>query len=88
MEMWPRLVDWNTFQEKYKPGLEPNEWSIEPDIAHPCDSGSMNVGTVDAFRLMEAHLPDDVREALSFHHALPRQSAQKIPLLRLPNLAE
>lgn len=64
MEMWPRLVDWSTFQKKYKPGAAPNEWSLEPEHAHPDRTGSMNVATVDAFQLMEAHLPDDVCKSL------------------------
>jgi len=64
MEIWPRLVDWKTFKENYKPGADPNDWSLEPDYAHPCNEGSMNVAAVDAFQLMDARLPDDVREAL------------------------
>ena len=64
MEIWPRLVDWIAFKKKYRPGADPNEWSIEPEYAHPCNTGSMNGGTVDAFQLMEPHLPSDVRAAL------------------------
>jgi hypothetical protein len=68
MEIYAHLVDWEKFQAKYRPGDIDNgntdDWAEPLESAEPCELGSANGAMVDAFQLMQPHLPEDVRKAI------------------------